>query len=62
MTQPLLALETRAGHALIDHRFVSRLQLAAISPLERLGESADIAGTVAFLCSKDGGWVNGGFT
>jgi 3-oxoacyl-[acyl-carrier protein] reductase len=44
---------------LIDHRFVSRLQLAAISPLERLGESADIAGTVAFLCSKDGGGVNG---
>ena len=34
-------------------------QLAAMNPLERLGEPEDIANTVAFLCSKDGGWVNG---
>ena len=34
-------------------------QLAAMNPLERLGEPEDIANTVAFLCSQDGGWVNG---
>ncbi|HBR1414374.1 TPA: SDR family oxidoreductase [Klebsiella pneumoniae] len=28
-------------------------------PLERLGEPHDIAGVVAFLAGKDGGWVNG---
>ncbi|HBU8514083.1 SDR family oxidoreductase [Klebsiella pneumoniae] len=28
-------------------------------PLERLGEPNDIAGVVAFLAGKDGGWVNG---
>lgn len=28
-------------------------------PLERLGQPDDIAGVVAFLAGKDGGWVNG---
>ena len=29
------------------------------SPLERLGQPDDIAGTVAFLVSPEGSWVNG---
>lgn len=34
-------------------------QLAKLSPLERLGEPADIAGIVSFLTGPDGGWING---
>lgn len=30
-----------------------------MAPLERLGQPADIAGTVAFLAGPDGGWING---
>jgi 3-oxoacyl-[acyl-carrier protein] reductase len=37
---------------LIDH-------LAKLSPLERLGQPADIAAVVSFLAGPDGGWVNG---
>lgn len=33
--------------------------LAKMSPLERLGQPADIANAVSFLVGKDGGWVNG---
>jgi 3-oxoacyl-[acyl-carrier protein] reductase len=34
-------------------------RLAKLAPLERLGQPADIAATVAFLAGPDGGWVNG---
>lgn len=34
-------------------------QLAKVPPLERLGHPEDIAGVVAFLLGKDGGWING---
>jgi 3-oxoacyl-[acyl-carrier protein] reductase len=34
-------------------------QAAKRSPLERLGQPADIAGAVAFLAGPDGEWVNG---
>jgi 3-oxoacyl-[acyl-carrier protein] reductase len=34
-------------------------RLARLAPLERLGQPADIANTVAFLAGPDGGWVNG---
>lgn len=33
-------------------------QLAALVPLERLGQPEDIARVVSFLLSDDGGWVN----
>jgi 3-oxoacyl-[acyl-carrier protein] reductase len=33
--------------------------LAKLAPLERLGQPADIAATVAFLAGPDGGWING---
>ncbi|TCS37586.1 SDR family oxidoreductase [Reinekea marinisedimentorum] len=34
-------------------------QFAKMPPLERLGQPEDIANVVAFLCSEQGGWVNG---
>lgn len=34
-------------------------QMSKAPPLERLGKPEDIAGVVAFLCSAEGGWVNG---
>ncbi|KJY81835.1 3-ketoacyl-ACP reductase [Vibrio galatheae] len=34
-------------------------QFSKMAPLERLGETDDIAHVVAFLCSSAGGWVNG---
>ncbi|MDB5218462.1 MAG: family oxidoreductase [Myxococcaceae bacterium] len=33
--------------------------LAKLTPLERLGQPADIAAAVAFLAGPDGAWVNG---
>ncbi len=33
--------------------------LSKLAPLERLGQPADIAATVAFLAGPDGAWVNG---
>jgi 3-oxoacyl-[acyl-carrier protein] reductase len=34
-------------------------RLTKLSPLERLGEPADIAAVVSFLAGPDGAWVNG---
>lgn len=34
-------------------------RLAKLNPLERLGQPEDIANTVAFLASTEGGWING---
>jgi 3-oxoacyl-[acyl-carrier protein] reductase len=34
-------------------------RLARMNPMERLGTPQDIASTVAFLVSPDGGWING---
>ena len=33
--------------------------LASLSPLGRVGLAKDIGGVIAFLCSEDGGWING---
>jgi 3-oxoacyl-[acyl-carrier protein] reductase len=33
--------------------------LANSSPLNRVGIPSDVAKVVAFLCSDDGGWING---
>ena len=34
-------------------------RLAKLSPLERLGQPADIAAAVSLLAGPDGGWING---
>lgn len=34
-------------------------RMSRMAPLERLGQPADIADTVAFLAGPDGGWING---
>ena len=36
-----------------------RRNLLAASPLDRLGQPGDTAALSSFLCSKDGGWING---
>ena len=36
-----------------------RAELTAQIPLGRLGEAADIAAAVSFLCSADGGYITG---
>ena len=33
--------------------------ISSITALGRVGEAEDIGGTVAFLCSKKAGWING---
>jgi 3-oxoacyl-[acyl-carrier protein] reductase len=34
-------------------------RFAKLAPLERIGQPADIANTVAFLAGPDGSWING---
>jgi 3-oxoacyl-[acyl-carrier protein] reductase len=34
-------------------------RMAKTAPLERLAQPSDIAGTVSFLATPDGGWING---
>jgi 3-oxoacyl-[acyl-carrier protein] reductase len=36
-----------------------RAQVLRASPLGRAGTARDTAALVSFLCSADGGWVNG---
>jgi 3-oxoacyl-[acyl-carrier protein] reductase len=36
-----------------------KTELTASIPLGRLGEPRDAANLIAFLCSQDGGWING---
>lgn len=36
-----------------------RAELTASTPLGRLGQPRDAANLIAFLCSPDGGWING---
>ncbi|MBB2946097.1 NAD(P)-dependent dehydrogenase (short-subunit alcohol dehydrogenase family) [Actinoplanes lutulentus] len=51
--------------AVVKTRFASALyegreeQVAATYPLARLGNTDDVAGTVAFLCSADAAWITG---
>ena len=33
--------------------------MSKMSPLNRIGQPPDVARVVAFVCSEDGGWING---
>jgi NAD(P)-dependent dehydrogenase (short-subunit alcohol dehydrogenase family) len=49
-------VKTRFATALYEGR---EAQVAATYPLQRLGVPEDVAGAVAFLCSRDAAWITG---
>jgi NAD(P)-dependent dehydrogenase (short-subunit alcohol dehydrogenase family) len=49
-------VKTRFATALYEGR---EEEVAARYPLQRLGVPEDVAGTVAFLCSRDAAWITG---
>lgn len=54
---PFPSVLTNASKCRTDNACI---QLAAKwSPLGRVGEPEDVSRVVAFLCSQDGGWMNG---
>jgi NAD(P)-dependent dehydrogenase (short-subunit alcohol dehydrogenase family) len=49
-------VKTRFATALYEGR---EAEVAATYPLQRLGNTDDVAGTVAFLCSAEASWITG---
>jgi NAD(P)-dependent dehydrogenase (short-subunit alcohol dehydrogenase family) len=52
-------IETDFNNAAIRSNPQMKERLASLSPLNRVGTAEDIGGVVAFLCSEEGGWING---
>jgi len=53
------AIETDFGGGLVrDNKDVNKIVSSQI-PLGRVGQSDDIGGVVAFLCTEEAKWING---
>jgi NAD(P)-dependent dehydrogenase (short-subunit alcohol dehydrogenase family) len=52
-------IETDFNNAVLRNNPDRKNILASLTPLGRVGVAEDIGGIVAFLCSKDAGWING---
>lgn len=52
-------VETDFNNAAIRSNPAMKERLASLSPLGRVGRAEDIGGVVAFLCTDEGGWING---
>lgn len=52
-------VETDFNNAIIRNNPQIKERLSGLSPLNRVGRSTDIGPVVAFLCTEEGGWVNG---
>jgi NAD(P)-dependent dehydrogenase (short-subunit alcohol dehydrogenase family) len=52
-------VETDFNNAAIRNNPAMKQNLAAMSPLGRVGQAEDIGGVVAFLCSPAARWING---
>ncbi len=52
-------VETDFNNAAIRNNPDRKKNLAALSPLNRVGQADDIGGVIAFLCSEESKWVNG---
>jgi NAD(P)-dependent dehydrogenase (short-subunit alcohol dehydrogenase family) len=52
-------IETDFNNAAIRSNPDRKIAMGAQTALGRVGQAEDIGGIVAFLCSKDAGWING---
>jgi NAD(P)-dependent dehydrogenase (short-subunit alcohol dehydrogenase family) len=52
-------IETDFNNAAIRSNPQMKERLGSLSPLGRVGRAEDIGGVVAFLCTDEGGWING---
>ena len=52
-------VETDFNNAAIKNNPERKKYLAALSPLNRVGQVDDIGGVIAFLCSEESKWING---
>src|SRR6266496_2709753 len=52
-------IETDFNNAVIRNSPERKAIMASLTALGRVGVAEDIGGIVAFLCSKDAGWING---
>jgi NAD(P)-dependent dehydrogenase (short-subunit alcohol dehydrogenase family) len=52
-------IETDFNNATIRNNAQIKTYLGNLTALGRVGEAEDIGGIIAFLCSKDGYWING---
>lgn len=52
-------IETDFNNAAIRNNTQVKAYLGNLTALGRVGEAEDIGGIIAFLCSKDGYWING---